>query len=292
MMIGDNMIIRSPLTYPGAKGNAMKQIAPLIPEFKEYREGFVGGGSVYLYVRQKYGKDKKYWTNDLYGKLYNFWNQMQKHPNELINQVLIWKKQFGDNNGKLLQQFLKNNIYGFDDIQKAAAYYTWNQTSFSGFGRGFSESNYNKKFNVDRIKGLKNISDLLQGTRITNLDYSKLIELPPSDGIDDNDVFVFCCLPGTKIRMKNERMKNIEDIETGELVFCGDDVLRTMNRQYNGNIYEFETMGIYDNLCITEEHPIAIIRQEYVYQILEKYPDGRIHRSKFKHQEILDYLTW
>lgn len=182
--------IKSPLTYPGAKGRAMEYIAPLIPKFKEYREGFVGGGSVYLYVKQIY-PGKIYWINDLYNKLYNFYIQIQKHPNDVIHQALIWKKQYGDGNGKLLQDYLKHNSYGFNDIQNAAAYYIWNQTSFSGFGRGFSQSNYDKKFNDERINGLKNISDLLQGTRITNLDYSNLVELPPQDGVDEKDVFGF-----------------------------------------------------------------------------------------------------
>lgn len=184
-------LIKSPLTYPGAKGRAMEQIAPFIPKFKEYRETFLGGGSVYLYVRQRYGDDKKYWVNDLYKQLYNFWKQTQQNSDVMIKQIFDWKKEFENQNGKLLQRFLKTNAYKFDNIQKAAAYYAWNQTSFSGFGRGFSKSNYDKKFNDDRINGLKNISDLLQGTRITNLDYSKLVEMSPSDGVDDNEVFLF-----------------------------------------------------------------------------------------------------
>jgi DNA adenine methylase len=184
-------LIRSPLTYPGAKGNAMKYIAPLIPKFKEYRECFLGGGSVYLFVRQTYGNNKIYWINDLYGKLYNFWKQTQQYPDDMIKYMLTWKNEYEDQNGKLLQRFLRDSACRFGNTQKAAAYYTWNQTSFSGFGRGFSKSNYDKKFNEDRINGLKDISSLLQGTRITNLDYSKLIEMEPTNGIDNNDVFIF-----------------------------------------------------------------------------------------------------
>ena len=58
-------MIKSPLRYSGGKSRVVKIIAPLIPEFDEYREPFVGGGSVFVYLKQKY-PNKKYWINDLY----------------------------------------------------------------------------------------------------------------------------------------------------------------------------------------------------------------------------------
>ena len=47
-------MIKSPLRYPGGKSRAVKFIAPLIPEFDEYREPFIGGGSVFIYLKQLY----------------------------------------------------------------------------------------------------------------------------------------------------------------------------------------------------------------------------------------------
>jgi site-specific DNA-adenine methylase len=44
-------MIKSPLRYPGGKSRAIKFITQLIPEFKEYREPFVGGGSVFVYLK-------------------------------------------------------------------------------------------------------------------------------------------------------------------------------------------------------------------------------------------------
>lgn len=40
--------IKSPLRYPGGKSKALKEILPLIPEFTEYREPMVGGGSIFF----------------------------------------------------------------------------------------------------------------------------------------------------------------------------------------------------------------------------------------------------
>jgi len=45
-------MIKSPLRYPGGKSKALGNISKLIPDFKEFREPFVGGGQ-YLYISNK-----------------------------------------------------------------------------------------------------------------------------------------------------------------------------------------------------------------------------------------------
>lgn len=177
-------IIKSPIRYPGAKGRAMPQIAPLIPnDFEEYREPFLGGGSVFLYTVQKYGCDKKYWINDLNYRLYNFWKQTQESSDSMIEQILEWKSQYQD--GKILLQFLRTNLHKFDEIQSASAYFTNKTLSFSGFARGFSEENFRKSFTKEKIAQLMDISNLLRDTQVTNLDYQKLVDTP------GDNVFIF-----------------------------------------------------------------------------------------------------
>jgi DNA adenine methylase len=39
------MMIKSPLRYPGGKSRAVKYLSQFIPEFKEFREPFFGGGT-------------------------------------------------------------------------------------------------------------------------------------------------------------------------------------------------------------------------------------------------------
>jgi len=51
--------VKSPLRYPGGKSRALKHILPIIPKFDEFREPFLGGGSVFLALKQKY-PNKKY----------------------------------------------------------------------------------------------------------------------------------------------------------------------------------------------------------------------------------------
>ena len=47
------MYLKTPLRYPGGKSRAVKKMAHYFPDFndyKEFREPFLGGGSVALYV--------------------------------------------------------------------------------------------------------------------------------------------------------------------------------------------------------------------------------------------------
>jgi DNA adenine methylase len=64
-------MIKSPLRYPGGKSRAVDTIMKMIPDFDEFREPFLGGGSVFVHVRQRY-PDRRYWINDLYPELYGF----------------------------------------------------------------------------------------------------------------------------------------------------------------------------------------------------------------------------
>lgn len=184
--------VKSPIRYPGAKSRAIPQIAPLIPDFEEYREPFIGGGSVYLHVRQKYGKEKKYWINDINSQLSNFWQQTQESSDLMLKQIYDWKEQYKE--GKQLLQFLRTNTHRFDRMQLGSAYYVNKRLSFSGFTRGFSEANFEKSFTKDKIAELKDVSDLLKNTRITNLDFQKVIEAP------GNDVFLFLDPPYYNIK--------------------------------------------------------------------------------------------
>ena len=66
---------KTPLRYPGGKSRAcvkMDQYIPDLRDFKEYREPFLGGGSVAIHITKKY-PNLNVWVNDLYEPLVNFW---------------------------------------------------------------------------------------------------------------------------------------------------------------------------------------------------------------------------
>ncbi len=204
-------MIKSPLRYPGGKSRAIKFIAPLIPDFDEFREPFVGGGSVFIYLKKKYPK-KKFWINDIYENLYHFWQQTQQNPEKLINKIQYWKDNF--NNGKELHRYLLDNIEIFDELNKAAAFFVFNRITFSGTTEsgGFSTAAFNKRFTQSSINRVRALSTILNNTKITNFDYQKVLEA------EGKNVFIFLDPPyysSTKSALygKNGNLHKIFDHE-------------------------------------------------------------------------------
>ncbi len=177
-------MIKSPLRYPGGKSSSVKVISKLIPYFSEFREPFVGGGSVFIYLKQCY-PEKKYWVNDLYENLYHFWNELKIQPDGLIHQIRVWKNGF--DNGKELHRFLLDNIDDFNSLEKAAAFFVFNRITFSGTTEsgGFSNAAFKKRFTESSIERVKLLSTILNDVRITNYDYQKVINK------SGDDVFIF-----------------------------------------------------------------------------------------------------
>jgi DNA adenine methylase len=168
-------MIKSPLRYPGGKSRAIDLISTLIPDYDEYREPFLGGGSLFIYLKQKF-PNKKYWVNDIYPSLYKFWKMCQKDIDAVINQIWEWKVKYSD--GKELHNYLTQNIASFDDIKKASAFFIFNRITFSGTSEsgGYSEQAFNGRFTPSSIERIKNLEKILDDTRITNFDYQEVVE--------------------------------------------------------------------------------------------------------------------
>ena len=65
--------LKTPLRYPGGKSRAVSKLFQYLPDLsqvKEYREPFIGGGSVAIEIGKRYPK-MDIWVNDLYEPLYN-----------------------------------------------------------------------------------------------------------------------------------------------------------------------------------------------------------------------------
>ena len=177
-------MIKSPLRYPGGKSKAIDSISKLIPEFNEFREPFVGGGSVFVYLKQKFPL-KTFWINDIYENLYHFWNECKDNPNGLIESILEYREKYSD--GKELHKFLLSNIDNFDSLKKAAAFFVFNRITFSGTTEsgGFSDAAFHKRFTPSSIERVKSLSKILSGTKVTNFDYEEVISA------SGKDVFLF-----------------------------------------------------------------------------------------------------
>jgi len=174
--------IKSPLRYPGGKSKALKRILPLIPEFSELREPMVGGGSVFFALKQMY-PDKKFWINDINEELFLFWKFCKENPRKLVSEVRKFRKKYvkGDrpksSEGKELYYYLKSNKENLTDLQRAARFFILNRITFSGLIEtgGYSKQAFDKRFTESSIQRIYKASEMLQGVKITNSDYKRVV---------------------------------------------------------------------------------------------------------------------
>jgi len=168
---------KSPLRYPGGKSRAIGIMSKLIPDYSEYREPFLGGGSLFVYLKQR-NPDCIYWINDIYKPLYMFWYEVKNDVDEVLEIVIEWKTEFKD--GKELHKYLQKNIDGFDSFHIAAAFFVFNRITFSGTSEsgGYSEASYKGRFTDSSLERVRMLSKILNNTHITDLDYKEVVESP------------------------------------------------------------------------------------------------------------------
>jgi DNA adenine methylase len=193
----------TPLRYPGGKSRALGEIATYAPTgFATYWEPFVGGGSVFLHFRQQY-PDCDFWINDLNTELYYFWRELQQHGEQLADEVAKIKEATTDGKG-LFYELRDVDVNTLSDIERAVRFFVLNRIGFSGTveSGGFSQGAYEGRFTDSAIARLRQTIPLLEGVRITNLDYREMLQ-----DLAEN-VFVFLDPPyysATKSRLYGKK---------------------------------------------------------------------------------------
>ena len=193
--------LKTPLRYPGGKSRAVTKMGQHFPDFGEYiefREPFIGGGSVALYISKMY-PSLNIWVNDLYEPLINFWRQVQMSGKE-ISDELTSLKNFHPDPDTARNLFIDSKEIINDEAQsnfdRAVAFYIVNKCSFSGltesssFSKRASESN----FSFRGIEKLPEYQKIIIDWKITNTSYEDLltdwqgtfIYLDPPYDIKDN----------------------------------------------------------------------------------------------------------
>ena len=193
--------LKTPLRYPGGKSRACEKMGPYFPDLRnydEFREPFLGGGSVAIYVTKKY-PSLDIWVNDLYEPLVNFWQQLQMFGSDLKDK-LVDLKSTHNNPASAKELFLaskeKVNDQSLPSLDRAVAFYVVNKCSFSGLteSSSFSEQASNANFSMRGIEKLPAYSSLITNWRITNYSYDYLMDgnksafmyLDPPYDIKDN----------------------------------------------------------------------------------------------------------
>ena len=181
---------KTPLRYPGGKSRActkMDQYFPDLRDYVEFREPFLGGGSVAIHISKKY-PHLKITVNDLYEPLINFWLQLQESGKELEENIKNYKSTHPEpiSARELFNESKKRvNDQKFDSLERASAFYIVNKCSFSGLteSSSFSQQASISNFSMRGIEKLSGYSELITNWNITNNTYEDLIENDIHDDI-------------------------------------------------------------------------------------------------------------
>jgi len=193
--------LKTPLRYPGGKSRATKYLLPKFPgDITEYREPFLGGGSVAIAFSKEY-PDVPVWVNDLYNPLFTFWSILRDEVDALYEIVKSAKEDLGPvpskkadkkelqeyyDKGRVLFNQVKEEINHpeSEDLYRAAAFYIINKCSFSGLteSSAFSPQASISNFSMNNIEKLPRYSEMIQNWKITNLPYWEMMQTPAPVG--------------------------------------------------------------------------------------------------------------
>ena len=193
--------LKTPLRYPGGKSRAVSKLFQYMPNLnnhREFREPFLGGGSVALEITKRY-PNISIWVNDLYEPLYNFWSELQHNGQDLQDAIWSLKNQHPDR--VTARELFNQSKVDVNDKEKsnfarASSFYIVNKCSFSGLteSSSFSPQASESNFSFRGIERLSEYSELIQSWTITNLSYERMLSdeksafsyLDPPYDIKDN----------------------------------------------------------------------------------------------------------
>ena len=175
--------LKTPLRYPGGKSRACTKMDSYFPDLREYdqfREPFLGGGSVAIHITKKY-PNLKIWVNDLYEPLVNFWQQVQMFGVDMKDN-LTNLKSYHHNEERARELFLSSkdtlNDVKASAFDRACAFYIVNKCSFSGLteSSSFSKQASVSNFSLRGIEKLPGYQNLITKWKITNYSYDYIMK--------------------------------------------------------------------------------------------------------------------
>lgn len=171
--INENKIVKPFLRWAGGKNWYTKHIENQLPsQFNDYYEPFLGGGSIYFYLKSRgYIKNKSY-LSDSNSDLITTYKVIKNNLRELI---MILDTHFDSEE----EYYRMRNLTPEDPIEVAAKFLYLNKTSFNGIYRVNKNGDYNVPYGRRGLtllydyEHLKSISKLLDKTYFSCQDFKQ-----------------------------------------------------------------------------------------------------------------------
>lgn len=142
---------KSPLRYPGGKQRAIKSILSCIPSTEtSLCSPFFGGGSIELACTPK----MKVFGSDIFPSLVDFWQVILENPEQLANTV----QRYYPLSRTKFYNLQKIYISLESKMERAAAFFVLNRSSFSGVTLSGGMSPGHPRFNeaaIERLRAFK-----------------------------------------------------------------------------------------------------------------------------------------
>ena len=241
------------LKWAGGKRRILDSLSVLLPKQVDfYFEPFLGGGSFFFYIKQRY--NPKFATiSDVNKDLISTYRAVRDCP----RKIMVSLKYFKDNNSqdfyyKIRKEFNNKKIKG---IKRCAAFIYLNKTCYNGLFRVNSKNEFNVpygKYKNPEIFNQENIllaSKLLKGVKIKCLDYRKIVKyvekgnfvyLDPCYDPIKKTSFVNYTPKSFSENDRNDLQKFIKDLEAkkANILLSNNDIAEIRKMYFNFNIYE------------------------------------------------------
>ncbi len=193
------------LKWAGGKGQLLQQLSDLFPDMKNicgYCEPFLGGGSVFFYIKsQGYLENKPIYLSDINADLIITYKVIKENLNELI--PLLTKYQ--ENHTEELYYKVRDNFHKklVNNIERSSQFIYLNKTGFNGLWRVNNEGvnntsiGHKEKIQIFDANDLNYYSKLLQPALLGIMSYENIVNLcnedyftyldPPYDNIGEKN---------------------------------------------------------------------------------------------------------
>ena len=173
-MIIETKNIKPFLRWAGGKNWLIKDIESFLPKnFNNYYEPFLGGGSIFIYLKSKGLIRNQAILSDVNLELINSYNAVKNNIDKLIDLLSVHVNEKG------YYYQLREQMFN-DEMQRASRFIFLNRTSFNGIYRENLNGKYNVPFGFKEYKelfdfeNLRNLSGIFSDCEFYSCDFENL----------------------------------------------------------------------------------------------------------------------